>query len=297
MRENNSNHAEAPTYEHKREGQLADSWRRFRRNKGAIIGVLIVAVFLIAAIAGPIFSPYSSDEGSLEDRIQPPSWSHPLGTDDLGRDVLSRVIYGSWISLEIMLVSVITALILGAFLGLTGGYFGGMMDHLIMRIMDTMLAFPSIFLAIAVIAALGTGLVNVIIAVALFAVPQFARMMRASVLSLKGLAFVEAARAAGESNLMIMVYHILPNALAPLIVQTTLSLTTVLLTASGLSFLGLGVQPPAPEWGAMLAHGRNYLMVAPHVVTFPGLAIMLVPIGFNLLGDGLRDALDPRLKD
>ena len=297
MRENNNNYADAPTCEHKREGQLADSWRRFRRNKGAIIGVLIVAVFLIAAIAGPIFSPYSSDEGSLEDRIQPPSWSHPLGTDDVGRDVLSRVIYGSWISLEIMLVSVITALILGAFLGLTGGYFGGMMDHLIMRIMDTMLAFPSIFLAIAIIAALGTGLVNVIIAVALFAVPQFARMMRASVLSLKGLAFVEAARAAGESNLMIMVYHILPNALAPLIVQTTLSLTTVLLTASGLSFLGLGVQPPAPEWGAMLAHGRNYLMVAPHVVTFPGLAILLVGIGFNLLGDGLRDALDPRLKD
>jgi len=297
VRENNNNYADAPTCEHKREGQLADSWRRFRRNKGAIIGVLIVAVFLITAIAGPIFSPYSSDEGSLEDRIQPPSWSHPLGTDDVGRDVLSRVIYGSWISLEIMLVSVITALILGAFLGLIGGYFGGMMDHLIMRIMDTMLAFPSIFLAIAVIAALGTGLVNVIIAVALFAVPQFARMMRASVLSLKGLAFVEAARAAGESNLMIMVYHILPNALAPLIVQTTLSLTTVLLTASGLSFLGLGVQPPAPEWGAMLAHGRNYLRVAPHVVTFPGLAILLVGIGFNLLGDGLRDALDPRLKD
>jgi peptide/nickel transport system permease protein len=171
------------------------------------------------------------------------------------------------------------------------------MDHLVMRIVDTMLAFPSIFLAIAIIAALGTGLVNVIIAVALFAVPQFARMMRASVLSLKGLAFVEAARAAGESDLMIMVYHILPNALAPLIVQTTLSLTTVLLTASGLSFLGLGVQPPAPEWGAMLAHGRNYLRVAPHVVTFPGLAIMVVGIGFNLLGDGLRDCLDPRLKD
>jgi len=294
---NNNNHAEAPTVEHKREGQLVDSWRRFRRNKGAIIGILIVAVFLITAIAGPIFSPYSSDEGSLEDRIQPPSWSHPLGTDDVGRDVLSRVICGSWISLEIMLVSVITAFIIGAFLGLVGGYFGGTMDHLIMRVMDTMLAFPSIFLAIAIIAALGTGLVNVIIAVALFAVPQFARIMRASVLSLKGLPFVEAARAAGESNMMIMVYHILPNALAPLIVQTTLSLTTVLLTASGLSFLGLGVQPPAPEWGAMLAHGRNYLMVAPHVVTFPGLAILLVAIGFNLLGDGLRDALDPRLKD
>ena len=279
------------------EGQWTDLWRRFKRNKGAIVGAMIVGIFIFVAISGSLISPYGSDEGSLEERLAPPSKKHLLGTDDIGRDVLSRIIGGAWISLEIMLVSVIIALVIGAILGLLAGYFGGWIDHVVMRIMDIMLAFPSIFLAIAIIAVLGTGLFNVMLASGLYSVPQFARIVRASVLYLKEREFVEAARAAGESNSAIIFVHILPNALAPLIIQTTLRMATTLLTASGLSFLGLGVQPPSPEWGAMLANGRTYIMMAPHVATFPGLAIMLVAIGFNLLGDGLRDSLDPRLKD
>ncbi len=279
------------------EGQWTDLWRRFKRNSGAMIGAAIVAVFLVVALIGPFVSPYGAEDGSLEERLRPPGWSHLLGTDDLGRDVLGRIIGGAWISLEIMLVSVIIALVIGGLLGLIGGYFGGIVDHAVMRLMDVMLAFPSIFLAIAIIAALGTGLFNVILASGLYSVPQFARIVRASVLYLKEREFVEAARAAGESDGAIIFVHILPNALAPLIVQTTLRMATTLLTASGLSFLGLGVQPPTPEWGAMLANGRTYITMAPHVATFPGLAIMVVAIGFNLLGDGLRDSLDPRLKD
>jgi peptide/nickel transport system permease protein len=282
---------------HGQDGQLADFWRRFRRNRGALIGALIAFVFLFLSIFGPVIAPYDPLEGSLEDRIKPPSRQHLLGTDDVGRDVLSRIINGARISLEIMIVSVIIALLIGVFFGVLGGYYGGLVDNIVMRLMDILLAFPSIFLAIAIIAILGPGLTNVMLAAGLYSVPQFARISRASVLYLKEMEFVEAAKAAGESSIAVIFYHILPNALAPLIIQTTLRMATVLLTASGLSFLGLGVQPPAPEWGAMLANGRTYIMVAPHVATFPGLAILLVVIGFNLLGDGLRDSLDPRLKD
>ncbi len=280
-----------------REGQLGDFWRRFKRNKAAVIGALITAVFFSVAIAAPVLAPYDPYAGLLEDRIKPPSWSHLLGTDELGRDVLSRIIGGAWITLEIQIVSVAIALLIGVFLGVLGGYSGGIIDNIIMRLMDIMLAFPSIFLAIAIIAILGPGLVNVMLAAGLYSVPQFARIARASVLSLKEKEFVEAARAGGESGPATIVYYILPNSLAPLIVQTTLRMATVVLTASGLSFLGLGVQPPTPEWGAMLSNGRTYILMAPHVATFPGLAIMLVVIGYNLLGDGLRDSLDPRLKD
>jgi len=277
-------------------GELADLWRRLRRNRAAIVGVVIVVVFVLLAVLAPALVPFSPIHGDLNDRLQPPSVTHWLGTDELGRDLLSRILFGARISLEIQLVSVVLALIVGVALGSVGGYLGGYVDNVIMRCMDVLLAFPTIFLALAIIAALGTGLYNLMLAAGIASVPQFARIVRASILSLKEREFVEAARALGGGSNRIMFRHLLPNCLAPIIVQSTLRMATVLLTASGLSFLGLGVQPPTPEWGAMLSNARSYLIVAPHVATIPGLAIMVVVVGFNLFGDGLRDTLDPRLR-
>jgi len=277
--------------------QLAEVWRRLKRNKAAIIGGVIVLVYVLVALLAPLISPYPPLEGNLAKRLQGPSLENWLGTDALGRDILSRVIYGARISLQIQLAAVVIALVLGTLLGLFGGYYGGFTDGLIMRLMDILLAFPGIFLAIAIIAVLGPGLMNLILAAGIYSVPQFARIVRGSILSLKEKEFVEAARASGESDTSIIFRYLLPNSMAPLIIQTSLRMATVLLTASGLSFLGLGVQPPHAEWGAMLSTARPYLITAPHVATFPGLAIMFVVMGFNLFGDGLRDSLDPRLKD
>lgn len=277
-------------------GELADLWRRLRRNRAAMAGAGIVAVFVLLALLAPVLAPWSPVQGDFGDRLQAPSGIHWLGTDELGRDVLSRIIFGARISLQIQVVAVLLALGVGVTLGAVGGYLGGRMDNLIMRAMDVLLAFPSIFLALGIIAALGTGLVNLMIAAGISSIPAFARIVRGSVLSLKEREFVEAARALGGGGGRILLRHLLPNCLAPVIVQATLRMATVLLTASGLSFLGLGVQPPTPEWGAMLSNARSYLIVAPHVATIPGLAIMVVVVGFNLFGDGLRDALDPRLR-
>ncbi len=260
-------------------------------------GGLIVGLFVAVALLAPVLAPYDPLRGRLVDRLQPPGASHWLGTDELGRDVLSRVLYGARISLQIQIAAVGLALVLGTALGVVAGYVGRWPDMLIMRLVDIKMAFPGIFLALAIIAALGTGLGNVILASGIFLVPQFARVVRGSVLTLKEMEFVTAARALGEGNLLIVFRYLLPNSLAPMIVQTTLRMATVLLTASGLSFLGLGVQPPSPEWGAMLSNSRAYMITAPHVATVPGLAIMLVVLGFNLLGDGLRDSLDPRLRE
>ncbi len=260
-------------------------------------GGLIVTLFVALAILAPMLAPYEPLRGQLGERLLPPSVGHWLGTDELGRDVLSRVLYGARISLQIQIAAVGLALVLGTLLGVVAGYVGRWPDMLIMRVVDIMMAFPGIFLALAIIAALGTGLGNVIIASAIFLVPQFARVVRGSVLTLKEKEFVEAARALGERDVTIILRYLLPNSLAPIIVQTSLRMATVLLTASGLSFLGLGVQPPSPEWGAMLSNARAYMITAPHVATVPGVAIMLVVLGFNLLGDGLRDALDPRLRE
>jgi len=278
-------------------GQFREVLRRLRRNRAAIAGGIIVLLFVAVALLAPFIVPYPPNEGDLAKRLSPPSREHLLGTDPLGRDLLSRVIYGARISLQIQVVSVAIALVVGTMLGLLGGYYGGAIDHVIMRLMDILLAFPGIFLAISIIAVLGPGLVNLMLAAGIYSVPQFARIVRGSVLSLKEKEFVEAARAVGESDGSILFRYILPNSMAPIIIQTTLRMATVLLTASGLSFLGLGVQPPTAEWGAMLSNARAYLITAPHVATVPGLAIMLVVMGFNLFGDGLRDSLDPRLKD
>lgn len=277
-------------------GELADLWRRLRRNRAAVAGAGIVAGFVLVAVLAPVLVPFNPVQGDLKDRLQPPSITHWLGTDELGRDLLSRVVYGARVSLQIQVVAVVLALILGVTLGSVGGYVGGYADNVIMRSMDVLLAFPSIFLALGIIAALGTGLFNLMLAAGIASIPQFARIVRASVLSLKEREFVEAARALGSGSGRVMFRHLLPNCLAPIIVASTLRMATVLLTASGLSFLGLGVQPPTPEWGAMLSNARSYLIVAPHVATIPGLAIMIVVVGFNLFGDGLRDTLDPRLR-
>ena len=278
-------------------GFWADSVHRLKKSRAAVAGGLIVTLFVAVALLAPILAPYEPLRGQLDQRLMPPSAGHWLGTDELGRDVLSRVLYGARISLEIQLGAVVLALAVGLALGLVAGYIGRWPDLLIMRVIDVMMAFPGIFLALAIIAALGTGLANVIIAGAISLVPQFARVVRGSILTLREKEFVEAARALGEGDVIIIVRYLLPNSLAPIIVQTSLRMATVLLTASGLSFLGLGVQPPSPEWGAMLSNARTYMITAPHVAAVPGLAIMLVVLGFNLLGDGLRDALDPRLRE
>jgi peptide/nickel transport system permease protein len=277
--------------------QLSELWRRLKRNRAAIVGGIIVLLFVVIALLAPLIAPYAPNEGDLTKRLKPPSGEHLLGTDPLGRDLLSRVIYGARISLQIQIVSVSIALVMGTLLGMIGGYYGGRLDHLLMRLMDILLAFPGIFLAISIIAVLGPGLTNLMLAAGIYSIPQFARIVRGSILSLKEKEFIEAARAVGENDLNILFRYLLPNSMAPIIIQTTLRMATVLLTASGLSFLGLGVQPPTAEWGAMLSNARAYLITAPHVAMVPGLAIMLVVMGFNLFGDGLRDSLDPRLKD
>ncbi len=277
-------------------GEIADLWRRLRRNRAAVAGAGIVLAFVLLAVLAPVLVPYSPIQGDLNDRLQTFSPTHWLGTDELGRDLLSRILYGARVSLQIQIVAVVLALVIGVALGSMSGYLGGYVDNIIMRSMDVLLAFPGIFLALGIIAALGPGLFNLMFAAGISSIPQFARIVRASILSLKEREFVEAALALGSGSNRVMFRHLLPNCMAPIIVQSTLRMATVLLTASGLSFLGLGVQPPTPEWGAMLSNARSYLIVAPHVATIPGLAIMVVVVGFNLFGDGLRDTLDPRLR-
>ena len=269
---------------------------RLRQNKLAVAGLSIICLLLILAIAAPLIAPHHPTEHySLANRLAEPSSDYPFGRDELGRCILSRIIYGARISLLIGLIVVGIGLAVGVPLGLISGYYGGKVDFLVQRVVDTMLAFPGILLALMLVAILGVGLQNVMIAVGITTIPIYARLVRGSVLSIREEQFVEAARAVGGSDLRIMFRHVLPNCLAPLIVQSTLHMATAILWAAGLGFLGLGVRPPTPEWGAMLNGGRPYMRVAAHVAVVPGLAIFVTVLGFNLLGDGLRDALDPRL--
>jgi len=270
--------------------------KRFVRRPAALAGLVIVALFLFIAAAAPYIAPYDANDADFFRARQGPSPDHLLGTDELGRDVFSRLLYGARISLRIGLIAVAIGVGAGVPLGLFAGYYGGAVDNIIMRLVDIMLSFPSILLAIGLVAILGPGLNNAIIAVGVVAVPIYIRQVRASVLGVKELEFVAAARAAGASDARIMLVHVLPQCLSPILVQSSLQIASAILAAAGLGFLGLGAPVDVPEWGTMLANGRQYVFSAPHLTTFPGLAIMLVVMGFNLLGDGLRDALDPRMK-
>lgn len=269
-------------------------WHRLRQNRLSVVGLALIAGFLLLAFAAPLIAPADPMRQALYNRLSPPTLAHPFGTDDFGRDILSRVIYGARISLRVGVVAVLIALVLGTGIGLVAGYWRGWIDQVLMRVMDLLLAFPSILLAIGIVAILGPGLENAMLAVGIVAVPQYARLVRASVLTVRETDYVLAARALGASDVRILTIAILPNCLAPLIVQATLGLATAILDAAGLSFLGLGAQPPTPEWGAMLSQGRELIVRAPWVLTFPGGAIFLTVLAFNLVGDGLRDALDPK---
>ncbi len=274
-------------------GRFATAFRKLRRRPGAMIGLIIILMFIVVAIAAPVLAPDNPNAISRDRRAAPTS-QHLFGTDELGRDVFSRVIYGSRISMRVGLLAVGIALICGTLLGLTAAYSGGWLDGLIMRIMDVMLAFPGILLAIAIIAVLGPSLENVMIAIGIEAIPIYTRTARASTLSVKELEYVIGAQALGCRASRIVLRHILPNIVAPLIVLATVGVAGSILTAAGLSYRGLGAQPPTAEWGAMLSSSRSYLRDSWWMATFPGLAIVLVVLSLNLFGDGLRDILDPR---
>ncbi|WP_176084389.1 ABC transporter permease [Martelella sp. HB161492] len=285
------------------------TWLRLLRKRSGQIGLAIIGILLLVAIFAPVIAPYDPNEVLIGiekvKRREPPCIhllgcpaehpQHLMGIDGNTRDYFSRLVYGSRISLMIGLTTVSAALIVGVFLGAISGYFGGWIDNIVMRIMDVILGFPSLLLAIAIVAVLGPGIVNALLAISIVSVPAYARVTRASVLSVKTLDFVAATRVLGGSKWRILFRRVLPNALTPIVVLATLGIATAILDAAGLSFLGLGAQPPMAEWGTMLGTERNQIFSAPHLVFFPGLAIMITVLGFNLLGDGLRDALDPRL--
>ena len=279
--------------------------RRFVRHRSAQVGMMILSFLILVAIFAPVLAPYDPIKPIREAKRRSPPCVHLLGCaadkpqyffgiDSNQRDLLSRIIFGSRLSLEIGISTVTFAIIIGMILGAVSGYAGGWTDNIIMRLMDVFLAFPSLLLAIAIVAVLGPGLINALIAIAFVSIPVYARLMRASVLQVKDQDFVSASRALGSSPVGILASHVLPNALTPLIVQATLGIASAILDAAALSFLGLGAAPPTPEWGLMLGEERNSVFNAPHLVFIPGIAIMLTVLAFNLLGDGLRDALDPR---
>ena len=283
--------------EEKVSGPWKEAWYSFKKSKSALVGTGIVVFFVILAVIGPLLAPYEMNGQSLANRLQPPSAEHWFGTDDLGRDIFSRILYGARISLTVGFTAVILSAVMGSFLGIIAGYYGRWVDTIISRIFDIMLAFPSILLAIAVVSILGPNLQNALIAIAIINVPTFGRLIRSRVLMIKQEEYILAAKAIGMKNSRILWKHILPNSMTPVIVQGTLAVATAIIEAAALGFLGLGAQAPAAEWGKMLADARIYFINAPWAMLFPGLAIMLTVIGFNLMGDGLRDALDPKMKN
>jgi peptide/nickel transport system permease protein len=272
------------------------AWQRLRTHPSAIFGVSVLLLYVLGSLVGPLLLRYDPIHQNLGDAFLPPSPAHPLGTDDFGRDELVRLLYGARYTLLLGFGAVAIGLAVGVPLGAASGYFGGWLDMISQRLMDIVLAFPNILLALSLVAALGIGLRNVIISVGITSIPGFVRLVRASALSIRELPYVEAARALGVPPPLILLRHVVPNSLAPVIVQATLQLGAAILVAAGLGFLGLGVQQPTPEWGSMLGFGRTFLFSDPLLVTFPGIAIFGAVLAFNMLGDGLRDALDPRLK-
>lgn len=272
-------------------------WRRLKKDKIAVAGGCILVVVILLSLAAPYLTSYNPNVVNMADRLLPPgSPGHILGTDHLGRDMLTRLLYGGRISVAIGFTAVAIAMFFGILIGLLAGYYKGFFDILAMRFIDILMAFPYVLLAIAIIAALGPGLLNAMIAISIVGIPYYARIVRGTVLSLREQEYIEAQKALGASDLRILFKHILPNALSPIIVAATLDVGWMIIAASGMSFLGLGAQPPMAEWGVMLSDGKDFLRVAPHISLLPGMAIFMVVLSLNLLGDGLRDALDPRLK-
>jgi len=273
-----------------------DAWRRLRRNKLAMLGLAIVIILILIALLAPLIAPYDPIARIKKDSSLSPSKAYFFGTDLLGRDIFSRVIYGSRISIEVGIVAVGISVVIGLFFGALSGYFGGVSDAVIMRIADIFFAFPYILGAIAIMTVLGPGIVNIFIAIGILGWASFARIFRSSILSIKNKEYIEAARALGANNYRIITKHIFPNSMAPIIVFATMNVGVAIIVEAALSFLGLGVQPPTPSWGKMLAESLDYIDIAPWMMLFPGLAIVITVLGFVLLGDGLRDAFDPKLK-
>ncbi len=272
-----------------------NAWMRLKRNKRAMVGMVIVLFFILIAVFAPLIAPYHFDDQELDRAFQFPSKEHIMGTDNLGRDIFSRIIYGSRISLRLGIISVAISTGAGIVIGAISGFYGGKVDNVIMRVMDIFQSIPAMLLAITIAASLGPGMGNAMIAIGITRTPGTARLIRGMILSIREMEYVEAARAITASDFRIIFRHILPNTLSPILVNVTLGVAGAIITAAGLSFIGLGAQPPLPEWGAMIAGGRNYIQRYWHLVTFPGIAIMLVVTSLNLVGDGLRDALDPRM--
>ena len=282
----------------KKSSQLKEIWRRYRKNKAAVLGLIILVFILGVAIFADVIVPYSKCiEQVGADRLQGPSLAHFFGTDEYGRDLFARVIHGSRFSLFIGVATSLMALIFGAILGASAGYFGGVVDNVICRIIDVFACVPPILLSLAVVAALGTNLRNLIIAITVSCIPGNVRLIRSLVLTVAEQDYVEAARSYGTSTPRIIFRYVLPNAMGPIIVNTTMSISDMILSAAGLSFIGMGIQPPSPEWGALLSNAQTYLFTAPYMLIFPGVFIILSSLAFNLVGDGLTDALDPKLKD
>ena len=282
----------------KKRSQLSLIWHRLRRNKLAMLGLLLMSTILLLAVFADMIADYNKVVVGMNmlERLQPPSAKHWFGTDGYGRDVFARIIHGGRLSLSLSIISMSIAVAVGSLIGAIAGYYGGKIDDYLMRLMDMLLAIPPMLMSISIVAALGRSMVNLMLAPALAYMPVFARVIRSSILSVKGQEFVEAAKACGTSDARIIMRHIVPNAVGPIIVQATLAMGSAILTISSLSFMGMGIQPPQPEWGTMLYEGRDLIRTSPYLVIFPGIAIAVSVLSLNLLGDGLRDALDPKLK-
>lgn len=281
----------------KRQSKGKEIFKRLSRNRMAMVGLVILALLILIAAFAPWIAPYGYDEQNLDKSLMKPNSEHWFGTDLKGRDVMSRMIYGARVSLLVGFLAVSISVVVGGLLGAIAGYFGGTLDNVIMRCMDVLLAIPSILLAISIAASLGPGLVNLMIAVGISSIPGYARLVRASTLSIRNIEYIEASKSVGSSDISIILKHVIPNCISPVIVQATLGVAFAILTAASLSFIGLGIKPPEPEWGAMLSSGRTYIRNYSYLTLFPGLAIMITILALNFLGDGLRDALDPKLKN
>lgn len=270
--------------------------RAFARHRGAVVGAVVLVAIIVIAIVGPQLSPYDPITPMAALQLQGPTWEHPFGTDQFGRDVATRMLHGAGLSLQVGVIAVVLAFVIGVAVGLPTGYYAGRLDLVVMRFVDVLMAFPSILLALSIVSLLGPSLTNSMVAVSIAFIPLYVRMVRASTLAARELAFVEAARVIGASDRKIMLRHILPNLLGPLVVVATLGVATAIIVGASLSYLGLGAQPPTPEWGAMLSDGRNFIRTGWWLSVFPGVAIMITVLAINLIGDGLRDMLDPRMR-